>query len=150
MKSLVVGYWYVKIQCEYMEHILEHITFYVKKSIAPFVVCSDSPLVHNKPLGAPTFVSLAYLFYKNIHRYMLMDLYWLGDNCGDAWFIKPHDIWLYEVGINLCKGVGICNKTLSRQIIYLSLTLLMKFLPSLNPLATAVFYVQLVVTLNVV
>ena len=45
MKSLGVCYWYVKIpQCEYMEHGLEYITFYVQKHMAPLAVCSGSPV----------------------------------------------------------------------------------------------------------
>ena len=37
MKSLGVYYWYVKIpQCGYMEHGLEYIMFYVKKTYGTF------------------------------------------------------------------------------------------------------------------
>ena len=68
MKSLVGGgwvgggcYWYVKIPlCEYMEHGLEYITFYVQKHMASLQVCCGLPLVRDKPLGAAAFVKLAY------------------------------------------------------------------------------------------
>ena len=38
MKSLGACYWYVKMpQCGCVEHVLEYITFYVHKHIAPVV-----------------------------------------------------------------------------------------------------------------
>ena len=61
MKSLGVGYWYVKMsRCGCVEHGLEYITFDVQKHIAPLVVYSGPPLVREGPLGAPAFVRLAY------------------------------------------------------------------------------------------
>ena len=43
--------------CEYVEHGLEYIMFYVQKHIAPFAVCSGPQLVRD---GPPAFVRLAY------------------------------------------------------------------------------------------
>ena len=58
-KSLGVYYWCVKIpQCRYMENGLKYITFYVQKHIVHLVMYYDTLLVHDKPLGAPTFVKL--------------------------------------------------------------------------------------------
>ena len=61
MKSLMLYYWYVKtLQYGYMERCLEYTTFYVQKHIAPLTICSNPALVCDKPLGASTFVRLAY------------------------------------------------------------------------------------------
>ena len=61
MESLGRCFGYVKIpQCGYKENGSENITLYVQKHIAPLVGCSGSPLVRDKPLGAPVFVTLAY------------------------------------------------------------------------------------------
>ena len=60
---LGVYFWYVKIpQCGYMSHGLEYmyVTFYVQKHIAPPGICSNPPLVRDKPLGVPAFIRLAY------------------------------------------------------------------------------------------
>ena len=60
MKSFGVCYWYVKVpQCRYIELGLEYIMFYVQKDMAPLAVCSGTPLVHDKPLGAPALVRFA-------------------------------------------------------------------------------------------
>ena len=60
-KSLSVYHWYFKImQWGYMEHGLKDIKFYFKKIIAPLAICYNPPLVHDKPPGAPTFVSWVY------------------------------------------------------------------------------------------
>ena len=67
MKSLGVYYGYVKMaHCGCVEHGLEYITFYVQKHIAHLVACSGPQLVCDRPLGAPTFVKVAYwkLVYK--------------------------------------------------------------------------------------
>ena len=48
-----------------MEHGLEYITFYVQKYIAPFVVFPAAALVRDGPLGAPTFLRLAYVLHKS-------------------------------------------------------------------------------------
>ena len=64
MESLGVCYWYVRIpQCGYMEQGLAPITFYVQKHMTPLGLCSGLSLVHNKPLGAPTFVRHAYFYF---------------------------------------------------------------------------------------
>ena len=61
MKSLGVCYWYVKIpQCTYLKHGLEYITFYVQNIWHLWQSVLVAPLVHEKPLGAPTFVRLSY------------------------------------------------------------------------------------------
>ena len=63
MKSLGVYYWCVKIPLYgYMEHGLKYIMFCLQKHIAALAMCYDSPLVHDKPLGVPTFVKLIYCF----------------------------------------------------------------------------------------
>ena len=61
MKSLGICYWYVNMPlCDCVEHGLEYVTFYVKKHVTPLMVCSGPPLIQDKPIGAPTFVRLAY------------------------------------------------------------------------------------------
>ena len=77
MKSLGVCYWYVRIQqCRYKKHGLEHITFYVKKYMAPLAVCSGCLLVHSKLLGAPTFVRLSdFSLYEFFNKQSVISLY---------------------------------------------------------------------------
>ena len=68
MKSFWVYYWYVKMpQCGYVKHRLEYITFHVQKLIAPLAIRSNSPLIRDKPLGAPAFVRHAYDVYSVSH-----------------------------------------------------------------------------------
>ena len=77
MKSLWVYFWYVKIpQRGYMEHGLEYITFYVLKKLhkAPVAICSNPPLVRDKPLGAHAFVGLAYWVLLN---YSIVNMNWI-------------------------------------------------------------------------
>ena len=51
---------------------IENIAFYIQKHIAPRAACHDFPLVIDKPLGAPTFVTIidvvsAIEFYIGCH-----------------------------------------------------------------------------------
>ena len=46
-----------------MEHVLEYITFYVKKQTAPLGVTSGLPPVRDGLLGAPLFVRFAYFVH---------------------------------------------------------------------------------------
>ena len=50
----------------YIEYGLAHIMFYVHKHMTPLGVCSGLPLVHNKLLGAPAFVRLAYCILETV------------------------------------------------------------------------------------
>ena len=61
MKSLGAYYWYVRmLQCMYMDHGLEYIMFYVKKTEAPLAICYNPLLDRDRPLGVPAIVRLAY------------------------------------------------------------------------------------------
>ena len=60
-KSFGVCYWCFQIpQCGYMGHGLKLITFYIQKHIAGLEMCHNLPLAHDKPLGVPASVKLAY------------------------------------------------------------------------------------------
>ena len=60
-KSVGVCYWCVKIpQCNYMEHELKHIPFYVQKHISALATCYNRRLIHDKPLGALASMTLVY------------------------------------------------------------------------------------------
>ena len=67
-----------------MEHGLEYIMFYVQKHIriAPLAICSNPPLVHDKPLGANAFVRLPY--------YDAVDCC-IASSLGLSKLNKPHD-----------------------------------------------------------
>ena len=67
MKYLRVYYWYLKTpQCEYMEHGWKHINCYVQKHIVPQPVCYNPPLVHDKSLGASSFVRWDYYMIARV------------------------------------------------------------------------------------
>ena len=58
---LGVCYWCVQIpQCGYMGHGLKLVKFYIQKHIAGLEMCHNLPLAHDKPLGMPASVKLAY------------------------------------------------------------------------------------------
>ena len=62
-------YSYFKIpQCGYMEHGFKDIAYYVHKRIVPLAVCYNSPLVRDKPPGAPAFVRLVYSLSFHVNR----------------------------------------------------------------------------------
>ena len=61
MKSMGIYYLYVKHHNAGIWSMdKKHIVFFVQKHIAHRTVCYNFPLVHDKPLGAPTFVKLIY------------------------------------------------------------------------------------------
>ena len=63
-----VYYWYVKIpQCLYVEHRLKYISFYDQIHKALLAICYNSPLVRDKPIGAPHLWNSSILLLERYH-----------------------------------------------------------------------------------